>query len=144
VRRVLQNGCQVAALCSFQLISTSYWSSAIGISEKHCPSSFHVPSPTPPPALAALPPRPHLPLITVAAVRIAATESADSAFTRPPPRGAEGWGLAVEGVLIAGAAASVASASTRNARAAGGNAAEELLLIFLVVLVRARGGVNRA
>jgi hypothetical protein len=69
---------------------------------KTLPSSFHVPSPTPPPALAALHPRPHLPRIAVGAVRTAATESSDSAFTRPPPRGAAGWGLAVEGVLLAG------------------------------------------
>jgi len=101
VRSVLQNGCQVAALCGFELFLPPF-GRATEISEKRSPSSFHVPSPTPPPALAALPPRPHLPRIAVDAVRIAATESPDSAFTRPPPRGAAGWGLAVEGVLVAG------------------------------------------
>jgi hypothetical protein len=103
--------------------------------------SFHVSSPTPPPALAALPPQPQLPRVAVATVRIAATESPDSAFTRPPPRGAAGWGLAVEGVLVSRDGGQRRKRVDEE-RDGGGWGCRGGVVV--VVLVRARGGVKPA
>jgi hypothetical protein len=90
VRRVLQNGCQVAALCRFESDKLS----GLPIRRAQPVSPRSAPRPrSPAPAPRRIRrwrrplPRPHRPRIAVAVVRIAAAESSASAFTRPPRRG---------------------------------------------------------
>ena len=84
VRRVLQIGCQVAALCRFELFLFPS-GRALLVSPKNAPRS-RSPAPRLVRRWRRSLPRPHRPRVAVTVVRTAAMESSASAFTRSPRR----------------------------------------------------------
>ena len=141
MRPVLQNGCQVAALCRFELFLPSI--SVFDYFRAHTPAEFSTspfPRPSSHPRWRRSLPRPHHPCIAVAVDASTATTPAlalAALSPRPhrprlasPRRASERAARPSKEFWSPESAASVASSSTRSATAPGGQAAEEFWCLY--------------